>query len=36
MVHEVYHRCKEMLSEQLNAPISLETEGLYQQLVSEI
>jgi DNA-binding SARP family transcriptional activator len=35
MVHEVYHRCTEMLSEQLNAPISHETEDLFQQLVSE-
>ncbi|MBW6464882.1 MAG: hypothetical protein K0B06_00065 [Brevefilum sp.] len=35
MVHEVYHRCIELLSNQLNAPISRETESLYQQLVSE-
>jgi LuxR family transcriptional regulator, maltose regulon positive regulatory protein len=34
MVHEVYHRCAEILFEQLNAPISRETEDLYQQLVS--
>jgi LuxR family transcriptional regulator, maltose regulon positive regulatory protein len=35
MVHEVYHRCTEMLSGQLNAPISRETEDIYQQLISE-
>jgi DNA-binding SARP family transcriptional activator len=34
MVHEVYHRCSEVLAAQLNAPISHETEELYQQLIA--
>ena len=35
MVHEVYHRCVEILKEQLNASISPKTEAIYRKLVSE-
>jgi DNA-binding SARP family transcriptional activator len=35
MVHEVYNRCVETLDTDLNAPISSETENLYQHLVQE-
>lgn len=35
VVHEVYHRCVEILKEQLTASISPKTEALYRKLVSE-
>jgi DNA-binding SARP family transcriptional activator len=34
MVHEVYHRCVEIINDQLNVSVSHETEELYQKLVS--
>ena len=34
MIHEVFHRCEKVIRDQLNNPVSSETEMLYKQLVS--